>query len=1134
MQMFNGCTLRVSYKLNHYLENGDTPSNETESYDAKLADYTVKINQITTALTDLNDNNDIDAKKAWKQLIAELNDSFLNQFKGKPDKLIDLKQAISNAIEKLKVDWVLSQEYKPLQDLLDKININFDTIPAVDSSNDVVDLGLTCVKLDWIKNVEKEEDKQKFFKWINEKLWWQTESKLGSTIWEVEKLKGIVDSIDKTKVPDDVRNKIEELWTSFDNMLKVIDNNTVGNVRILQDYIFNNLDNDEKEWFKASNNYDETNRQFDWKFWSSTLEWLNKVLGKIRPYLVDVQQKYNSVEDPNKVDKVEPKWDPVEVKKWDKIVAENLVKIPAWYTVEIDWSQEIKTDNPGEEITVKLNVKKWEEAQESILVKVKVVDNTEVAVVQPTLDTTPFKTPDGKEHWVMKNSVDIAQKAGLNWAIFYYLENPVDNNEGWETPSNKEYECFMKMKNAPEVYKVKIDSNWNLCPVAEIYNVNDTSSNKRILLENNPSCINYLQAKLQAKIPQDLLWSIKIDWSENKHDYRIVSYGEWKTIEPMTIDWLWVAKKTDPDYLSDCLVLLNFTNYLTRMDGGIDTRKFKNDNPDLKLDDDGKLWVRVKSEKTTDGNGNVLKLWKRYVVPKERFWLDWISQNVLKRFIKYNNGEHWEDNWDKKKENKYYDKIALEGEAQVLGDVTPHWNDGRIPERTVANPYGAAIEGVGMIRFDETFVTKLWVFEDGEFKFNEGVEKTETDGSKYIEDSEWNKFKKDVENGLWYRKINGYLLMWNFKSGKLDWNWLVIAANWDTFIWEFKDGKIDWNWKRTHQIVDGPCVTLDGTFSDGNFVSWKCILGTESYNTRWDNNEGKLLVVDNSEEPTRYIDLLNWVVLNLWQESDRQLSEVVVIWSSLKPKNPINFGSESEELLDGKTGKLDWVWSFDGNGNFNFIEEIKENDVDGKKTITINNETYTWVEYTEWKGLSIQPFTWNWYQRWDSWAAKWFFIWEYDAEEKKWTWKRIFENWAVYDWDRKDTLENWRWTYTYPNWDKYEWNFVDGQFNGEWTYTWKNLCRFEWKFENDVMTTWVFVLKSQWWEYRFNVEKDGKWLKIVSAVDNNLNSEVVGKYIDVKNSNILNFDGDLGTSQDTRIFAVGKFGNWIPEDPMIN
>jgi hypothetical protein len=39
--------------------------------------------------------------------------------------------------------------------------------------------------------------------------------------------------------------------------------------------------------------------------------------------------------------------------------------------------------------------------------------------------------------------------------------------------------------------------------------------------------------------------------------------------------------------------------------------------------------------------------------------LSGLSTDELKRYIKYNNGEDWEDNWDKKKDNKYYKKKDL-------------------------------------------------------------------------------------------------------------------------------------------------------------------------------------------------------------------------------------------------------------------------------------------------------------------------------------------------------------------------------------------------------------------------------------------------------------------------------------------
>jgi hypothetical protein len=92
----------------------------------------------------------------------------------------------------------------------------------------------------------------------------------------------------------------------------------------------------------------------------------------------------------------------------------------------------------------------------------------------------------------------------------------------------------------------------------------------------------------------------------------------------------------------------------------IDDIKFYNDDPDLELRDDW-LYVRVKrkSNRTYDEKWKVVKMWAWHKVPLERFWLNFanVDKNVLKEFIKYNNGEHWRDNWDKKKANKYYKKI---------------------------------------------------------------------------------------------------------------------------------------------------------------------------------------------------------------------------------------------------------------------------------------------------------------------------------------------------------------------------------------------------------------------------------------------------------------------------------------------
>ena len=81
--------------------------------------------------------------------------------------------------------------------------------------------------------------------------------------------------------------------------------------------------------------------------------------------------------------------------------------------------------------------------------------------------------------------------------------------------------------------------------------------------------------------------------------------------------------------------------------------EFKNDNPDLKLEWND-LYVRVKKTRNVE--------WKKIKwlkVNKDTFWLP-NDEKLLKKYIKYNNGEDWEDDWDKKKPNKYYKHVKLQ------------------------------------------------------------------------------------------------------------------------------------------------------------------------------------------------------------------------------------------------------------------------------------------------------------------------------------------------------------------------------------------------------------------------------------------------------------------------------------------
>jgi hypothetical protein len=66
------------------------------------------------------------------------------------------------------------------------------------------------------------------------------------------------------------------------------------------------------------------------------------------------------------------------------------------------------------------------------------------------------------------------------------------------------------MKFGDKTYKVKLDSNKNLCPIME--DINDPG--KKHLLENNQSCINYLTGKLPNELQNK---GIKIMWFDGDY-----------------------------------------------------------------------------------------------------------------------------------------------------------------------------------------------------------------------------------------------------------------------------------------------------------------------------------------------------------------------------------------------------------------------------------------------------------------------------------------------------------------------------------------------------------------------------------------------------------------------------------------
>ena len=146
-----------------------------------------------------------------------------------------------------------------------------------------------------------------------------------------------------------------------------------------------------------------------------------------------------------------------------------------------------------------------------------------------------------------------------------------------------------------------------------------------------------------------------VDISRRGSDY-VIWLWKWKylTIEPMTIANKWVWKD-----LTENLAFLNFTNYL-RNERTLQDVELYNDNSNLKLEWND-LYVRVNknSNKTYEANWAIKEMWKRLLVNKESFWLQDASNESLSNYIRYNNHERWNKNWDNDEKNKYYRKVRI-------------------------------------------------------------------------------------------------------------------------------------------------------------------------------------------------------------------------------------------------------------------------------------------------------------------------------------------------------------------------------------------------------------------------------------------------------------------------------------------
>ncbi len=660
MQLFNGLNMgmvkfyRLSFENNPETGNGNA---EEINYSEKLNTINQKIDELKKE--DTNTENDANAKKELNDILTNsFNVKFVESLNGTQKAM--LKDSIKNVLETHKNEENFQSEYKWLIDLA------------------------KALWVEWYESTEKLDRKL----WINWDINDESIQLLGdwkTTDWKFyvkgkkvetapEWVNTVIENINKQEttlkalLSNDSQYKDNEWLKKANRLLKniqdIIKNPVDDNVKLLQQYIFDNLDDymlDESNWnfketFLKKNKYNESTKQFDWKFWETTLAWLNKVLEKTGKYIDSFKDQPNerTEEEPFKNVKVKENFS---IKWVSSVNAEDLIDgfdgLPDGATAEFKDGKWINLENKKpQEVTV--IVKIWDKTREitisvgldaanqQLLLQEKQNTVWTPEISTTPMDTTPYVDDQGKKYQVMKNSQTIAGNAKLNWVTFYNAEAfdgiEPGNWEQWqafEAPANGDYECLMKMWDS--VYKVKVDQNWNICPAAV-----NMMSNVPVVMENSASGKAYIENKLPDALKGK---GITIWW--NWEDYTISLPWWWKnlTVEPMTIDWKWIWS------LTDSLAFLNLTNYL-RNSWKMHDIEFKNDNPDLKLEWN-ELYVKVK--KTRDVNWKKVKWLK---VGKDTFWLP-SDEKLLTKYISYNNGEDWDDKRDKKKPNKYYKRVKL-------------------------------------------------------------------------------------------------------------------------------------------------------------------------------------------------------------------------------------------------------------------------------------------------------------------------------------------------------------------------------------------------------------------------------------------------------------------------------------------
>lgn len=444
---------------------------------------------------------------------------------------------------------------------------------------------------------------------------WASDESVGlSKVEETEKtisdnLSKIEELLKDDKLP--AKEKLQTLKASYLEKIQIVMKSpTIKNTKILQEFISQNLEWEDKTTFDSKNKAKsrvvhkrwKNGRRvsvrtsaagwFDGRFWISTLEWLNKVLEKVDSYVgaIKPQETPSTPSTDNQ--------NPNPSSNWENPTPStdsnpSTPSAASWENQPGAWTGQSGSQSPD-----------WGSATWAA----------------------------GNESMSSGHSIETTQTTTIS--------NLVPNAE----------QVIIINNNPEKTFKVKTDFFGNLCPIMDQVNNHLNWLTSKALIKNNESCKNYLKTAL-GNIPDAP--NVKIGRNPIKEDYELISHGQSITIEPMTIDGKWMSGDLSTD-----LKLLNLTNYLKSWDPDL-----KNNDANVKWKN-GKLYARL-DKKQWNGKWQEINLDSFGLGDRGTI----VNKDLWEKFKKYNNGEHWEDNWDKKDPNKYYRKVEMTTWAVLPGNV---------------------------------------------------------------------------------------------------------------------------------------------------------------------------------------------------------------------------------------------------------------------------------------------------------------------------------------------------------------------------------------------------------------------------------------------------------------------------------